>query len=544
MSFVSYAQNFEDVMLWRALKHIRTGFYIDVGANDPKKDSVTHSFYDRGWRGINVEPVAEWFKKLEEQRPHDINLQVAVSSTAGDRPFFDVKGTGLSTLVENEAQRAAAGGWTADKVTVPCLTLEEIWSRHADGDVHFLKIDVEGAELDVLNSIDLRRRRPWILVVEATRPQSMQTTHETFEPVILAAGYRFVYFDGLNRFYVADERAGELASYFAVPPNVFDDFIRVTEHEAKQELERLRAILPMQISHFEQEMTVPEGGGTLKFSKMQFPFLDFDSPLPTLENPGSQLCTSNQFKEPAYTYWCEQMRQPVSWHRKQWEFVYVLEILQRAGMLRQGARGLGFGCGQEPVPAVLAKFGCHVVATDLDTDDAAGKGWIETGQHSRKLEDLNLAGICPHDDFMARVRFQPADMNAIAANLRDFDFLWSSCAFEHLGSISHGLNFVVNALDCLRPGGIAVHTTEFNLTSNFKTVESTDLSVFRRHDMERLATLVDRAGGELLPINFNPGTTPVDCHYDLPPYRAKVHLKIQLGNYVLTSIGLVVRKRA
>ena len=66
MSIVSYAQNFEDVMLHRALKNIDQGFYIDVGANDPEIDSVTKAFYDMGWRGINIEPVAEWFEKLQD----------------------------------------------------------------------------------------------------------------------------------------------------------------------------------------------------------------------------------------------------------------------------------------------------------------------------------------------------------------------------------------------------------------------------------------------------------------------------------------------
>ena len=63
MTFISYAQNFEDVILRRALKDIEKGFYVDVGAHDPVIDSVTKAFYDLGWRGINIEPVKEWFEK-------------------------------------------------------------------------------------------------------------------------------------------------------------------------------------------------------------------------------------------------------------------------------------------------------------------------------------------------------------------------------------------------------------------------------------------------------------------------------------------------
>ena len=68
MNFISYAQNYEDVILWRALKHIEKGFYIDIGANDPVIESVSNAFYEKGWRGINIEPAASWFKKLEKIR--------------------------------------------------------------------------------------------------------------------------------------------------------------------------------------------------------------------------------------------------------------------------------------------------------------------------------------------------------------------------------------------------------------------------------------------------------------------------------------------
>ena len=80
MTFISYAQNLEDVMLYRALKDVHKGFYIDVGAQDPVFDSVTNAFYERGWRGINIEPLQQWFDRLTAYRPDDINLQLAASS--------------------------------------------------------------------------------------------------------------------------------------------------------------------------------------------------------------------------------------------------------------------------------------------------------------------------------------------------------------------------------------------------------------------------------------------------------------------------------
>jgi hypothetical protein len=407
--------------------------------------------------------------------------------------------------------------------------------------VHFLKIDVEGAESSVIRSIDLMRFRPWILVVESVQPLSSIGVHEHFDAMLTAADYSFVYFDGLNRFYLAKERIAELGCHFLVPPNVFDGFIRRSEYEASKELLSLR--VSSQIRQFRQlEMPPPAGSGKLDWTQSQATFLDLDIPAPTLTAAGSQLCTAGQFREPLYAEWCQAIKQLPRLHRKQWEFVYVLQVLQASGILRDGARGVGFGCGQEPIPAVLALRGCTIVATDLGADDAAGHGWMETGQHAQRLEDLNLAGICPPDLFADRVSFRPVDMNRIPADLQDFDFTWSSCSFEHLGSIDHGLEFVVNSTKCLSPGGIAVHTTECNLTSNSTTLESRDLSLFRRQDFERLSGMLREAGATLSPINFNPGDTELDQYFDLPPYRQDPHLKLQLANFVSTSIGLVITK--
>ena len=133
-------------------------------------------------------------------------------------------------------------------------------------------------------------------------------------------------------------------------------------------------------------------------------------------------------------------------------------------------------------------------------------------------------------------------MNAISEDLTGFDFVWSSCAFEHLGSIERGLAFVTRAMRCLKPGGIAVHTTEFNLSSNGPTVESRDLSVFRRQDIERLVRELEAAGHRVWPLNLNPGNGPVDRYVDVPPYRSEPHLKLRLDRFVITSIGLAIER--
>ncbi|MCB8883169.1 FkbM family methyltransferase [Acidisoma cellulosilytica] len=231
VTFVSYAQNFEDVMLWRALSGVERGFYIDVGAAHPDIDSVTRAFYDRGWTGLNIEPTAEYSLRLTAARPRDRNLRLAVGEHPGRATFFVVDGTGLSTLDASAVASLQAAGMEVRRDEVEVATLRDLWLQYAPAEVHFLKIDVEGAERAVLAGADFHKCRPWIVIVEATAPMSTVETHKDWEPLLLQNGYGFVWFDGLNRFYVADERRDQLAPAFRTPPNVFDDFIRAGDSE-------------------------------------------------------------------------------------------------------------------------------------------------------------------------------------------------------------------------------------------------------------------------------------------------------------------------
>jgi FkbM family methyltransferase len=225
VAFVSYAQNFEDVLLWRALNQVTDGFYIDVGANDPTDDSVTRAFYERGWRGINIEPEKKYFDRLVAQRSRDINLNIALGSAKGRRTLYDVVGVrGLATLDAKIAQKHKDQGRQIETSTIPVLTLAQVCRTHVRGPVHFLKIDVEGSEAAVLRGADFRVVRPWILVIEATLPNTRVLVHEKWEHFVLKRGYQYCYFDSVNCYYVAEEHA-ELAQYLAMPPSVWDDFV-------------------------------------------------------------------------------------------------------------------------------------------------------------------------------------------------------------------------------------------------------------------------------------------------------------------------------
>jgi FkbM family methyltransferase len=233
MSFVSYAQNFEDVMLWRALKHVDQGFYVDVGANDPDIDSVTKAFYEQGWRGINIEPIPQWFERLQKERPRDINLQLAAGREPGEITLYEIPDTGLSTAERAFVERhKAERGYQSHEQKVPVETLTNLCERYHTAPIHFLKIDVEGMEKAVLEGLDFQKIRPWIILVESTLPNSQEECHADWEPLLLDAGYQYAYFDGLNRFYVANEHS-ELLHAFKAPPNVFDDFTLRQQQEAE-----------------------------------------------------------------------------------------------------------------------------------------------------------------------------------------------------------------------------------------------------------------------------------------------------------------------
>ena len=250
--FISYAQNAEDVVLRRALGHVVDGRYIDVGAFDPERDSVTRQLYAVGWRGLNLDPVPDYFEGLAAARPEDVNLQVAAGAKPGSLLFHIVRDTSLSTLRDDIAAQHRAHGHQVDDISVQVVTLDALIDEHLPGQqVHFLKVDVEGAEAEVLAGIDLVRHRPWVLLVEATLPQTTEPTHDGWEPDLLARGYVFTMFDGLSRWYVASEHAAELGPALSYPACVLDEYVhieasraslRADQAERKAELWRAEAL--------------------------------------------------------------------------------------------------------------------------------------------------------------------------------------------------------------------------------------------------------------------------------------------------------------
>lgn len=240
MTFTSYAQNCEDVLLWRVLKGVPRGVYVDVGASHPVIDSVTFAFYERGWRGINIEPVAADHALLQLYRPGDINLQLAAGDRNTTLPLYQFGVRGLATLSETVTERHRQKGLAATPTEVKMVPLRDICAEHVAADIHFLKIDVEGSEASVLRGMDFARWRPWVLLIEATAPNSQEATHSEWEPLLFEQGYQYCYFDGLSRYYVASERAATLAPLLTCQANVFDDFSPAKVASSAREIGELK----------------------------------------------------------------------------------------------------------------------------------------------------------------------------------------------------------------------------------------------------------------------------------------------------------------
>ena len=265
----------------------------------------------------------------------------------------------------------------------------------------------------------------------------------------------------------------------------------------------------------------------------------------------SQLCSAASLRSPELRAWADRLRpmwasgdqdgRDVMLHRKMWEWLFIAEALRERGLLAPGRTGLGFGVGQEPLVALFAADGCELVATDQPQEAAVASGWTASEvEWAGGLDALNTHGLCPAAEFGRRVRFRPVDMNAIPADLRGFDFTWSSCALEHLGTLGAGADFVLGSMECLRPGGVAVHTTEYLVASNDETVEAGGTVFYRRRDIEALVARLRRAG-HAIDIDFTLGATPEDLHVDVAPYT-DVHLRTRLGGYETTSLALVITK--
>jgi len=264
----------------------------------------------------------------------------------------------------------------------------------------------------------------------------------------------------------------------------------------------------------------------------------------------STVCRYEHFLSPWYRKWAEVMdlwpglnpEGPVG-NRKIWEWCAISQALDERGMLQSGKTALGFAVGTEPLPSVFASNRVAVLATDLMADKV-DQGWVATGQHSTSVNELHNPKIVEREKFERLVSFASADMNNIQSITGQYDFLWSSCAFEHLGSIELGLNFVCNAMSLLKPGGVAVHTTEYNVSSDDETITEGNSVIFRKKDIDLLDRRLRKIRCGLEAVDWDCGTHEFDLNYDISPFfsTGRPHIKLELDGHVSTSFLVIVQK--
>lgn len=224
-AFISYAQNYEDVILNRLFKSKKKGVYVDVGAYHPYDKSVTCLFSKRGWTGVNVDLCSENINRFEKHRPLDVNICAAVGSKAGVENFYVQKGTTRTTKDHSLGKSYKERGVDVEVESHAVVTLTELLKKNSILDVDFLSVDVEGSEADVFRGLDFTMIRPKVILAEATYPETDIPNWDEWEGILESANYECVYFDGLNRFYI-EKNQEDIKSLFKLPPNYFDNFIR------------------------------------------------------------------------------------------------------------------------------------------------------------------------------------------------------------------------------------------------------------------------------------------------------------------------------
>ncbi len=268
-----------------------------------------------------------------------------------------------------------------------------------------------------------------------------------------------------------------------------------------------------------------------------------------LAAPGSQpfmaysTCSATDCEAEDFVRICHELARSAQYHRKIWEWVFIMHHLRRLGVVAAGKKGLGFGVGTETMPSLFAKDGAHIVATDAPQEIGIKAGWGKTNEFASMLDDIRAPSIIDEDSFARLVSFAICDMNNIGDEFTDFDFCWSSCCLEHLGSLEAGMDFIVNSVEkTLKIGGVACHTTEFNLSSNEDTIRTGSTVIYRKQDIERLIENLRNRGHIVDDLKIAPDHHPLDFFVDVPPYVQSPHLKLSLLGFTSTSIGIIVTR--
>lgn len=302
-----------------------------------------------------------------------------------------------------------------------------------------------------------------------------------------------------------------------------------------------------------QELNIKQIAGELaklnrKFNEKNIPLLK----QPKHFNLSSKVCSQADIESEWFKYWCNELHFEPLYLRKLWEYAYILQILFENNYLKENNTVIGFGCGSEPIPAYLANKGLKVLATDLDPNNSASKGWTNSNQLLINKDLLYKPDLISKTLFEENIQTEFVDMNKLPTKENLFDIGYSICALEHLGSIENGLNFIENSLNLIKKNGVVIHTTEYNYTQTEETIDNQSTVLFLRKHFEALKIKLEKKGHKVLALNFDLGNEFFDNYIDLPPFyltnninnvnNQEPHLKLLLGDFPATCFGFVVIK--
>ena len=166
----SYSQEGEDGILKRVFAGQGPGFFVDIGAHHPKRYSNTYYFYLYGWRGINVDPAPGTMQMFNAIRPRDINVEAAVANGNRALTYYEFDESTLNGFSKEISESRNENGpyKIVNERTVQTTKLSEILDRHLPPGqkIDFLNIDVEGLDLEVLQSNNWEKYQPTIVLAE------------------------------------------------------------------------------------------------------------------------------------------------------------------------------------------------------------------------------------------------------------------------------------------------------------------------------------------------------------------------------------------
>jgi hypothetical protein len=265
---------------------------------------------------------------------------------------------------------------------------------------------------------------------------------------------------------------------------------------------------------------------------------------PSSPNLQSEIVSERRFLEPEFFYWMYLLKENPKLHSKQFQFYAIMDraFSIKKGSGSQSITAIGFGVGKEPIPSALVSLGYKVVATDYFEGNIA-KEWRSTGQQLEKLLDLNQRKIVSNETFLDCCTLLNIDMNSIPSSLHEsFDFVWSSCALGHIGSYKKGLDFVLNSLKLLKPGGWAVHTTEIDKSNSTERFESPNLNFYKLSDLEEALDNAERLGFTPLRIKEKSWDGISEKYIMSEPWEDKPHIRIEIFGREINSVVIQIQR--